>query len=706
MLPNNLRQPAIDGNTIDSIIRNVNQVHQAIQKQDAELATRLQDAANQAIGLHDDSNEAIRLQDEANEAVELQGTNQAVQVQDADQAAGEGVEGSNMTLIRNLENALYLLKRNLKYMVSLQTDVETELNKQLASLKPVDKRLEPDGNMHTSLTNWIKHELEDVTKKLLDFISKVPSKQKKKKASPDYQDSDAGSNRRHILCLPAIHETEDLKRLSVFRQVRDQYQELSPEHQICLLSFSVFPENREVNGTMLMYWWIGEGILPVIGAENEVKTILDNFKEKKLIEPVENKRKVEPSSYKMTPFVHSSVVLISTEIGIFDIYHKGNMPTMRKSFLNKVCLVEGSSNQPEAKRRGMDADHIETVFNVSERFPDFTCKWFSKESVLEKNKQMLKVLHLGRWERTNHRIQIEMDSRRGMESLSSMRKLRFLSFQGILTIKSLSFSARKLRELIILDLRGCYNLENLPKKIHKLQNLVFLDLTGCDTLEGIPMGLALLSNLEVLKGFVVSHDRETACDLIALNRLLKLRKLSVTIDREGFGLDTLIVTINEFNALEKLKVRWGNRLSRSIINQQKKKLEHSSNPGVEHRLPRKLRKLDMQRFPHSELPEWLQPQNLNGLEKLHLRSWKHLTGFGDAPGEPTDLCRLKGFDKRPGEPTNCCVKVLRLNYLPKLKVDWIDLTELYFPKLTFLESTSTGITLSACDGDGIWRSDI
>ncbi|KFK23935.1 hypothetical protein AALP_AAs69373U000200 [Arabis alpina] len=623
----------------------------------------------------------------------------------------------------------------------LQLDVNTEMKKQLHSLNDM------------SSTYLIKNELEVITKNFSDMIRLVPvrlKKQKKKKASIEYQHDDAGNKRRPIHCLPAIHANEgELKRLAVFRRVQQEFEKLPDFLMICLLTFAVFPENQEVNRTMLMYWWIGEGILPEEfklpeedslldeaespgkgilldnvepkkstrpdkdRPETVVKAILDYFTERKLIEAVENKRKVEPNSYKMTPFMHSSVVLISKEIGLFDMYHEGEKPRMKQSKLHRVCLVEGSSSQPEAKAKNMPEVHrIETVFNVSERFPEFTFKWFSKDLPLRMKRfgilsistyKALKVFYLGRWERTSIR-HIEVQNPKLMKFLKHMTKLKFLSFQGISTIRSLSRSACKLRELIILDLRDCYNLEKLPDDIHNLKNLVYLDLTGCEALQIIPAQLAWLSKLEVLKGFVVS-DNNTAstCKLIDLYYLKKLRSLSITVDRENFGLNDLIKAIQDFDNLEKLKVQWGSRFPLSMKKQGTEQKEGAGQrfimrsktiiiredgghvpapPPSKLALPKRLRKLDLQRFPDSKLPDGLQPQNIKYLEKLYLQSSKRLKRFSDLPKEPTD----------------CRVKVLRLTCLPKLKVEWRELKELYFPKLTFLESYECPrVTFCPCD---------
>ncbi|EFH39740.1 hypothetical protein ARALYDRAFT_356470 [Arabidopsis lyrata subsp. lyrata] len=636
----------LESATIDSFIKTVNQLYSIIQLQDADEGVKEEHIQEHMMPTSKSIDGEIRVERSLDPPMMqpnsgLNRTKSAPPLNLPD----------SVNLIRKLQGALRRLKRNLKHMESLQSEVETELTIQLNSLNEVVEGVKPSDMSSTN------NDLEDITKKLLDLVSKVtvsPEKQKSKKASPYYLDGDGSKNRRPIVCLPGIHANEeDLKRLAVFRYVQGELDKVSDQQRMCLLSFAVFPENKEVNRTMLMYWWIGEGILSsqhipsekgILKPEDVVKDILDGFTEKNLIQPVENKRKMEPSSYKMAPFVHASVVLISKEIGLFDMYDEKEKPTMKHSRLNKVCLVEGSSSQPEAKAKKMDSPHlIETVFNVSERFPEFTRRWFTQA-------KKLRVLYLGRWERTER--EIEMDSRRVMKDLGSLTSLRFLSFQGILTIRSLSRSALKLRELIILDLRDCYNLETLPDDIHQLKSLVYLDLTGCEALESIPMQLSWLDNLEVLKGFVLGDvDTSIKCKLRDLVHLRKLQNLSVVVHQQDYGLHELGVDINDFEKLEKLKVRWGSIVSGfsqikmkpvkdgivSIIEPPKlfSLLERTTyvrgHKKREPRVPGNLKKLNLQRFPNSELPRFLQPHNLQHLEKLHLGSSRLLKSFGPLP---------------------------------------------------------------------------
>ncbi|CAH8390305.1 unnamed protein product [Eruca vesicaria subsp. sativa] len=192
-----------------------------------------------------------------------------------------------------------------------------------------------------------------------------------------------------------------------------------------------------------------------------------------------------------------------------------------------------------------------------------------------------------------------------------------------------------------------------------------------------------MDNLEVLKGFV------TLCLLAEPKHLKKLRKLSITINKGGeITVSQLLVDIQDFSKLEKLKVAWGS------INEHNK-ADSTARPVKEFRMsmtwppnssvlqpkPHKVRK-------KVAVPSHLPENNLRTLEKLYIGGTK-LTGFGKSVLE---------------EPTECSVKVLRLKFLPRLKVDWRELRELHFPKLGFLDKYQCPrASFCPCDGVGIWR---
>ncbi|KAG5410236.1 hypothetical protein IGI04_006555 [Brassica rapa subsp. trilocularis] len=169
---------------------------------------------------------------------------------------------------------------------------------------------------------------------------------------------------------------------------------------------------------------------------------------------------------------------------------------------------------------------------------------------------------------------------------------------------------------------------------------------------------------------------------LELGALEEAGKLSITINKGGkFTVSQLFVDIQDFSNLEKLKVAWG--VTDPKPHKAPKKV------AVPSHLPEKLMKLDLQCFPDAELPSLLEPGKLRMLEKLYIKGGTKLTGFGKSV---------------PEKPTECSVKVLRLKFLPRLKVEWRELRELYFPKLEFLDKyQSPHVSFCLCDGIGIWR---
>ncbi|CAA7014071.1 unnamed protein product [Microthlaspi erraticum] len=197
----------------------------------------------------------------------------------------------------------------------------------------------------------------------------------------------------------------------------------------------------------------------------------------------------------------------------------------------------------------MKPKSLETVFNSSERYPDFTFKWFP-EMV------SLRVLYLGRWERTAKR-HIEVESTEFLKNMKSLKNLRLASFQGISRIEKLENSICALPKLVILDLRACYNLEVLPDDIGSLENLIYLDVSECYMLDRMPKGVADLSRLQVLKGFVISQSEdERNC---AVKHLVNLRKLSITVNKFLFKVENLMESLKGLERLESLKIAWGAR---------------------------------------------------------------------------------------------------------------------------------------------------
>ena len=419
--------------------------------------------------------------------------------------------------------------------------------------------------------------------------------------------------------LPDLHDYYTLFDPSdAFLDFKVIYNSLDLRTKLCLLCFALILENEVVKKRLFVYWWVGEGFINPSPQFNGGKTyeemgdeIFETLVKTGCIEPVNKKRRLVVDCYKMNPFIRSAVIELAKEAQFFDFDEKGylsadfsksyraclvlngsaqkvlrtipptgsqsdkqksqtisndNEPSQSDQSNNKASQSDQSnnetsqSNQSNNKPAQLDQEKLQTIFNVSEPYPDFfELEWFSKL----KN---VKVLYLGRWQ-NSAKHHIEVENSEFLKGLRNMKFLRFFSLQGISIITKLPDSLCKLSSLRILDLRACHNLEALPDGIGSLKKLTHLDISECYLLDYIPKGIALLAELQVLKGFVVgdriSTDSCTLQELSGLPKspkfpgLRKLRKLSIYTNQKDFPSNVEVSTLQHFEKLQKLTIAWG-----------------------------------------------------------------------------------------------------------------------------------------------------
>jgi hypothetical protein len=477
--------------------------------------------------------------------------------------------------------------------------------------------------------------------------------------------------------------SEQWKRLEIERKILESstmsnlqvsYDNLDLQLKLCLLCFSVFPENSIVSKRAMIHWWIGEGLVAATRsqtAEDVGNACFEKLIALEMIEPVYQKCRYRVNQCKLHPWIRRMLIKVAKQARFFEFDSDGNA-TWDCSATHRACLVEEHQQEIDVA----SLRNLLTIFNVNEQYLQFDKCWF-----LDLRK--IAVLQLGRWHNLR-RHHIEVDSTDFLEGLQLSNQLKYLCLRGISRIIELPASIGGLPNLRILDLHACHNLERLSASITSLQMLTHLDVSECYLLEGMPRGIGLLTELQVLKGFVIGGSTGNYnCRVAELARLDKLKKLTIYIGSK------VTVTEDELNELENikglcvLKITWAVSLS-------KKERVHQTSDSTplltSLSLPLNLEKLDLRCFPGEKIPDWLNPSKLLRLKRLYF------TG---------GMLRTFGNKNMSGVWS---VEVLRLKFLNDLSVQWTQVHDI-FPKLTFLEVfRCRKLESFPCEKDGVWMN--
>ncbi|GMY37191.1 disease resistance RPP13-like protein 4 [Fagus crenata] len=501
--------------------------------------------------------------------------------------------------------------------------------------------------------------------------------------------------------LPDVNFNNVIAERYTLNEIEVVYNGLDVIKKLCLLCFSVFPENAIIKKKVLVHWWVGEGFIDSLNSEEKTAESTGNefikeFIRKGIIEPVHKKRRPKSDNCKMHPSIRHAVIKISRRAGFVNFTSKGN-PTADFSYCRRACLVkteEGSSLRDLTYGFSLEKKDIHTLFNVSESHLYFRLDWFSKM-------RYVKVLQLGRWSSSAEQL-VEVEDPEFLQGLKKMKHLRYFSLRGISRITELPNSICKLSNLRILNLNGCDNLEKLPDGIGSLTKLTHLDMSECYLISHMPKGLDLLSELQVLKGFVIGNPRAKGlyCGLADLAKLEHLRKLSIHVDTETprdkkSEVEKELSSLGQFRKLKSLSVAWSRIYNASTstkettmqrLKSRAKSMRTKSIPSAECQSQlAALDKLGLQYFHGPKMPDWLQPLNLKSLKKLYIRG-----------GELSDLRQMGN--------QSWTVERLQFKFLSELKMDWQELQAL-FPKLTYVEKVSCpNLTFFPCDENGVWVS--
>jgi len=428
-----------------------------------------------------------------------------------------------------------------------------------------------------------------------------------------------------------FHSSKDLVQPHQDICTKEDYDQLSLPSRNCLLSLFIFPENAVIKKRNAINLWIGEGLITnnkKETAEEEGEDVIDDLLKCGVIVRCGNGN---------DPFANRFRILPG------DLHGVSNL-------IRDFDYIRSSPLQLDSKKVTVGGVHtknvtLRNIFNIGASYLNFRPQWTTELRNLE-------VLQLGRWQDSalHH---IEVGSQEFLKDLRYLKELKYLSLRGMSRIFEVPSSIAELEKLLILDVKACHNLERLPDDISSMKSLTHLIMSDCCLLEGMPKGIEKLTNLEVLKGLLISTPEKTPCKISDLVNLGKLRQLSIRIGSEAEIRDGEFKGLEDFLALEKLKISWS-----------------VSDPKYAYIgviLPSSLRKLHLECFPGKSLEGWVLPI----IHRFRFISTElKITGG-----------KLESMEVNVERGT---VEIVRLKYLKQLKVD-IDYLKALFPELRYVE---------------------
>ncbi|KAJ7973525.1 Disease resistance RPP13-like protein 4 [Quillaja saponaria] len=515
---------------------------------------------------------------------------------------------------------------------------------------------------------------------LVDQMPQITSSEDSTKHRSEIEDEDANmAEPKHSKDWLDLQVEEHIIADPAMKDLQVSYEFLRNHRlRLCLLYFSIFPENAVVKKRPLIYWWIGEGLITKTNqktAEEVGEAIFEMFLELDLIKPCgDDKSSPIVNECQLHPWMRYMLISLAKTANLFAFDSRGtpsldssvvdstadnadsnagnvHLNTHRHAFLvlNPNLMGSNGLQYENMLAKKNKYENLWTVFNINQRCISFDPEWLSR---LKK----LVVLQLGRWQGSS-KHHIEVLNEEILKGLGTQKHLKYLSFRGISRITAIPKSILDLINLEILDLRACHSLEKLPSDIASLRKLTHLDVSECYLLVSMPKGIEKLSSLQVLKGFVIGNTKKTPCRLGNLKDLKTLKRLSIHIGTEAVIQDGEFDELQEILSLRCLKISWGKKVVLRSIS-----------------FPAGLQKLDLEGIP-DETPKWLTPNELLNLKKLYIKGGQ-----------------LKSLDAGRWR-----VEILRLMYLKNLKslqylnnlkhmkeVDRSDLLN-QFPDIMYLE---------------------
>lgn len=448
---------------------------------------------------------------------------------------------------------------------------------------------------------------------------------------------------------------------SVMASLQLSYDELPAHLKQCILCFSIYPDDHEIEVEQLVRWWVGEGLVRGNGTETATDVAFNHLSElvsRCLVEATQ-RRNFDGRVYscKMHDMVRDMTILVAEEETFCTFSRGRHIATVNSRHLGVTKETTFQSLAGNSKLRAL----LLTTTNYI---------GFNRKIALAEIKT-LRVLDLSCVKLENICL---LDL---WQWITSLKRLAYLNLRDVANLDEIPDSVRKLWGLQILVLRGCKELKKLPASITTLPRLAILDVGSCPSFSCLPQGLSRLSNLEELYGFKIPSPATTeACRLSEVVALTQLRVLQLDITEESMIEDKELAALKQLQLLRVLSINAGDCENKDII----RKLDNLSPPTH-------VEELYLRHFLGETTPAWINPISLPQLQYLCIEDSRVLNRmtenfWGDNEG-------------------NWNVEGLCLKFLPRLGETW-ETFRSAMPALKYLEvSHCNSLKSFPCNIEGL-----
>ncbi|KAL3509611.1 hypothetical protein ACH5RR_029012 [Cinchona calisaya] len=454
---------------------------------------------------------------------------------------------------------------------------------------------------------------------------------------------------------------------SVIASLQLSYDELPARLKQCILCFSIYPEDYEIDVDQLIHWWQGEGLVRGKNTETATESALNCLSElisRCLVEVVQ-RRKFDGSVYtcKVHDMIRDLTIKIARDEDFCSFSESGKHISNKNS--RRLGVTSETTFQTLQGNSKLRALLLTTTRYIG----------FNKNIELAKVKS-LRVLDLS---------QVILDSICVKDLwywITSLNRLAYLNLRDVAKLFEVPNSIGKLWGLQVLILGECKNLTKLPTSILKLPRLMIFDVGNCPNLQFLPQGISGLSKLQELYGFkIAGPGNATGSRLGELKILTELRVLQIDITGESHIEDQELKVLENLEKLRVLSINAGHCDDKDIM----KQLDKLSPPSS-------IEELYLKHYYGETTPRWINPQTIQQLQYFCLEDSR---------------VNMMGKDFWGNKDHKWNVKGLCLKFCQRLNVSWEKL-QAVMPDIRYLEISQCNSLVSfPCNVEavGFWYKD-